>query len=379
MSSNSTSAGSHAQGRSKTRAFRWVTESVAATHIFEVADFSLLHGLGIGKFIGSTTFSVGGCDCNIHIYPNGSKTEDNNGAYVSVYLYFRKAIPGVTVKFSLALLNKDASASKLRHHTELSTHTFRSVGGGEWGHEKFVKKSKLQEFLRLNHDKFTVGCILELTEVSRSEAVNTAVNVIPLANLNEDLARMLKDGEGADVTFDVDGKLFSAHRCLLASRSPVFKALLFGPMKANAAQHIKIDDIEPDIFEALLHFIYTDSIPPPGGDDDDCGGGARQDNVTSQHLLAAADQYGVDRLRLMCEVRLCHGIDVLTVGTTLDLADRHHCIQLKDACLEFIASHDMLGAIMETDGFKHLLASCPFIMKEILDKIADARAQDRPR
>ena len=99
--------------------------------------------------------------------------------------------------------------------------------------------------------------------------------------------------------------------------------------------------------------------------------------MTSQHLLAAADQYVVDRLRLTCEARLCRGIDVLTVGTALALAERHHCIPLKDACLEFIASHDMLGVIMETDGFKHLLASCPFVMKEILDKIADARAGAR--
>ncbi|XP_021319326.1 BTB/POZ and MATH domain-containing protein 2-like [Sorghum bicolor] len=100
--------------------------------------------------------------------------------------------------------------------------------------------------------------------------------------------------------------------------------------------------IEPAIFEALLQFLYTDSIPPPGDDDDDCGGGAHQeDNVTSQHLLTAADQHGVDMLRLTCEVRLCRSIDLLTVGTTLALAERHHCIQLKDACLEFIASQDM--------------------------------------
>jgi len=373
MSGNSTSADSHAQGRSKTTASKCVTESVTATHNFEVADFSLLDGMGVGKFVGSTTFSVAGCDWNIRIYPDGSNTEDN-GAYVSVFLYFRKGVNGVRVKFSLSLLNKDASMSTLRNPM-LFKRNFGSIGG-DWGHEKFMEKSKLQEFLRLNHDNFTVRCDLTVIGESRSdevEAVNTVV--IPPANLDQDLARMLKDGEGADVTFDVDGKLFSAHRCLLAARSPVFKALLFGPMKANAAQHIKIDDIEPAIFEAFLHFIYTDSIPPPG--EADCGGGAQQDLETSQHLLAAADQYGVDRLRLMCEARLCRGIDVLTVGTTLALAERHHCIQLKDACLKFIASHDMLGAIMETDGFKHLLASCPFIMKEILDKIADARAGAR--
>jgi speckle-type POZ protein len=346
MSGNSTSADSHAQGRSKTTASKCVTESVTAAHNFEVADFSLLYGMGVGKFVGSTTFSVAGCDWNIRIYPDGSNTEDN-GAYVSVFLYFRKGVNGVRVKFSLSLLNKDASMSTLRNPM-LFKRNFGSIGG-DWGHEKFMEKSKLQEFLRLNHDNFTVRCDLTVIGESRSdevEAVNTVV--FPPANLDQDLARMLKDGEGADVTFDVDGKLFTAHRCLLAARSPVFKALLFGPMKANAAQHIKIDDIEPAIFEAFLHFIYTDSI-----------------------------QYGVDRLRLMCEARLCRGIDVLTVGTTLALAERHHCIQLKDACLEFIASHDMLGAIMETAGFKHLLASCPFIMKEILDKIADARAGAR--
>ncbi|CAO2036578.1 unnamed protein product [Urochloa humidicola] len=372
MAENSTSAAddSHAHWRSGTMtSSRCVTESVHATHTFEVADFLLLDGMGVGEFVGSTTFIAAGCDWNINVYPDGSNTEDD-GQYVSVFLCLREkgATTGaVRVKFILCLLEKDGRVSRLQGPTS-TTHTFESKDES-WGLHKFIKKSMLRKFFHRNNYSFIVRCHLFVIKESRSEEADEVVDkvVIPEANLHQDIAHMLNDGDSADVTFDVGGKLFPAHRCLLAARSPVFKAEFFGPMKKNLADHIKIDDVEPTIFEALLHFIYTDSVPA-------CCSGA-DDNVTLQHLLVAADQYGVDGLRNTCEERLCRGIDVVTVGTTLALAEQHHCMQLKDACLEFIASHEMLGTILETDGFKHLVASCPSIMKEILEKVAESRAK----
>jgi len=41
----------------------------------------------------------------------------------------------------------------------------------------------------------------------------------------EDYAKLLTDKALADVTFDVDCQRFPAHRCVLAVRSPYFKAL----------------------------------------------------------------------------------------------------------------------------------------------------------
>jgi speckle-type POZ protein len=72
----------------------------------------------------------------------------------------------------------------------------------------------------------------------------------------------------------------------------------------------------------------------------------------------------------MCEAKLFQGVDVQTVATTLALAEQHHCVQLKNACLGFIASPDVLGAVIKTDGYKHLAASCPLVVQEILDRIA---------
>lgn len=94
-----------------------------------------------------------------------------------------------------------------------------------------------------------------------------------------------------------------------------------------------------------------------------------------QHLLVAADRYGLNRLRLICEEKLSSWIDVQSVATTLVLADEYQCVQLKDACLDSMAWRDVLGPVMKTDGFKHLAASCPLIMAEILDKIASAKIE----
>lgn len=363
MAKNPTSVDRNAHQGLETSS-RCVTERVIGTHTFEVTDFSLLDGMGVGKFVRSITFSIGGCDWNIKVYPDGSREEDK-GAYVSVFLCLRKGHTSAVrvVQFSLHLLEeKDGSVSTIRDPGGLLTHTFAATGD-DWGLPMFVEKSKLKEFLGRNNDSLTVKCHLTVIKQSRSEPkyVVTTVVIPPANDLRQDLARLLKDEEGADVTFQVDGKLFHAHRLLLGARSPVFKAELFGPM--NDTKPIKVDDMEACIFEELLHFIYTDRMSDKfhGSDRD----------LATQHLLVAADRYGLDRLRLMCEAKLCHGIDAQTVATTLALADQHSCVHLKDACLTFLASGDELDAVMKTDGFKHLSESCPFVMVEILDKIAN--------
>lgn len=67
--------------------------------------------------------------------------------------------------------------------------------------------------------------------------------------------------------------------------------------------------------------------------------------LMAQHLLAAADRYGLERLRLMCEASLCEDVAINTVATTLALAEQHHCFQLKAVCLKFIATSENLRGL----------------------------------
>ncbi|KAI3941968.1 hypothetical protein MKW92_028785 [Papaver armeniacum] len=64
--------------------------------------------------------------------------------------------------------------------------------------------------------------------------------------------------------------------------------------------------------------------------------------IVMQHLLAAADRFDLARLRLMCEEKLCEGITVDTVATTLALAEQHQYLQLKTFCLNFVAKANNL-------------------------------------
>ncbi|KAF8651240.1 hypothetical protein HU200_063487 [Digitaria exilis] len=333
-----------------------LTKSVTAVHDFRVTDYSLLDGMGVGRFVASSAFSAGGRDWTVRFYPDGATV--GCLGHVSAFLYYsnRDALPGVRVRFTLNLLDRDGRTPQMTN--PYMKHTF-SPASDNWGFIKFIEKSKLSPYL--HKDCLTIRCVLTVVVESRTvkDEMNSAV-VVPPPNLHQDFEKMLKDGEGADVTFIVDGQLFHAHRCVLAYRSPVFSAELFGPMKENATSCIRIDDMEPMIFEALLHYIYTDRLPVS------CSDGR---NAAMQHLLVAADRYGVERLRLMCESKLSEAIDMETVATTLALAEQHNCPQLRRACIGFMASPNMLGPVMETDGFNHLVASCPLILKEILDKV----------
>jgi speckle-type POZ protein len=137
---------------------------------------------------------------------------------------------------------------------------------------------------------------------------------------------------------------------MLAARSSVFSAELFGPMMdGNAAGVV--------VFKALLHFVYTGSLPEPQKEDED---------FTYQHLLVAADRYGMERLKLICEEKLCKYINVGSAVIILALAEQHHCLGLKKACFSFLVAPANLRAVVVTDGFQHLSKSCPSLMVEVI-------------
>jgi speckle-type POZ protein len=203
---------------------------------------------------------------------------------------------------------------------------------------------------------------LRTEELALAEAPTTTFVSVPPSDLHGHLGALLETEKGADVVFEVSGETFKAHRCVLAARSPVFSAELFGQMKESdgAAGVVRIDDMEAHVFKALLFFIYTDSLPEMSKEDE---------AAMSQHLLVAADRYGLERLKLICEHKLCGCIEATTLATILALAEQHHCHGLKKACFSFLSSPANLAAVLASDGFEHLNTSCPSVIKELIAKL----------
>jgi speckle-type POZ protein len=180
--------------------------------------------------------------------------------------------------------------------------------------------------------------------------------------------------EHTDVIFEVEEEDFPAHRRVLAMQSPVFKAELYGAMRENDIDRITIADIQPAVFEALLNFVYTNSLPAL----DDLG--RTHYNEMIRHLLVAADRYAIDTLKTKCEGILSENIDVKTVLATLALADQHHCGVLNEACLRFIASlgsRVQMEALMASQEYAELKANCPLALVELWEKICSLGSRSK--
>ncbi|VAH59716.1 hypothetical protein VPH35_044016 [Triticum aestivum] len=177
--------------------------------------------------------------------------------------------------------------------------------------------------------------------------------------MHEQLARILATGEAADVTFEVRGSTYAAHWCLLAARSSVFMAqsLLF---KESDTTCIRIHDMEPRVFKAMLHFIYTDSLP-----EIDDG----ESMEMAQLLFVAADRYNLKKLKLICQNALCSCIDTSMVMTVLAFAGQHGCLELKKACFQFLTSFQNLKTAIRSDAFENIKTSQPNILEVLVANV----------
>lgn len=163
-------------------------------------------------------------------------------------------------------------------------------------------------------------------------------------------------------THVLDGETFPAHRAVLAARSQVFKAELFGSMADATMSTVTVQDIEPAAFKVMLRFMYTDSFPA-----DKELGNSPTDML--QHLLAAADRYALDRLKLICSWKLIGHISVDTVGSILVLAETYNCPELKNKCLDFFGVEKNFKEAAFSDGFAILLQKFPSLAAELRRRV----------
>lgn len=138
---------------------------------------------------------------------------------------------------------------------------------------------------------------------------------VPSPRLGSDLVDLFLTGRNSDVSIVAEDETFAVHKIILESRSPVFRALLNNSFKEGNEGIIYIKEIKAPVLKVLLHFTYSDGLPDDLDDNMDCS--------FAQHLLEAADRFELNRLRKICEKRLCLTVDVDTVATTLTLAEQN--------------------------------------------------------
>ncbi|CAO2142449.1 unnamed protein product [Urochloa humidicola] len=331
-------------------------ETASGHYEFKVDGYSRYKWLANGESINSGKFRIGGHCWSIIYFPGCFGKE--NGDWICFRLHQHPPAKGddgeVTAEFTISLLDKK-DGQPLPLYTAGPVQCIFSSKQYSWSFDQFINREDLDSLYHKG-DCFCIRCdvtvVLETCEES----------VVPPPELHHHLDDLLDRGIGGDITFDVGNRTFVAHKNVLAAHSPVFKAEFFGgPMKENAATRVRIHDIEPWVFEAMLHFIYTGSMPDIDG--------RWKKMVMAQYLLVVADRYALESLKPTCEFVLRKCVNKSIAVSTLVLAEQHGCHQLKEACIKVLKSSDsykeaLMGYNVE-DDLEYLANSFPSLLKEL--------------
>mmetsp|Transcript_29585 Transcript_29585/g.62882 ORF Transcript_29585/g.62882 Transcript_29585/m.62882 type:complete len:512 (+) Transcript_29585:125-1660(+) len=180
----------------------------------------------------------------------------------------------------------------------------------------------------------------------------TEVNIeIPSSSLVSDLRGFLNDQKLSDVTFIVEGKPVYAHK-LLCMRCSYFRAMFDGQMREAQQKTITIPQVSHRVFLSLLEYLYTDEV--------------EINMEVAMDLFMAADQFGVERLKRLCEQKILVSINIDSAATILQAANMHIAHGLRQSCMDFILRN--FDAVSKTAAFEEMGRSNVELVFEILKR-----------
>ncbi|XP_011871171.1 PREDICTED: speckle-type POZ protein-like [Vollenhovia emeryi] len=256
----------------------------------------------------------------------------------------------VSVKVEFVILNANEELVN-RHMTRGVYKLFRD---GSIGCKNFLKRDECHQYAdteRFPPDMLIIYCqvsvIEDIIEIVQQSAGAIQVPECPLLN---NLGLLFEDQQFCDVTFAVRGKEFQAHKVILAAQSPVFSAMFGHEMKERETNRVDITDMDPEVWREMVRFIYTGKV-------------ANLKEMAND-LLTAADKYGVERLKKMCEWALVKKLNVENATEIFILADLHDAPQLKAHVMDFVVT--FAKDVIDTESFQSMANSYPHLTKEIL-------------
>jgi len=332
---------------------------VKFSYMWTINNFSFCRE-EMGEVLKSSTFSAGANDklkwC-LRVNPKGLDEESKD--YLSLYLLLVSCNKSeVRAKFKFSILNAKREETKAME----SQRAYRFVQGKDWGFKKFIRRDFLMDEANglLPDDKLTIFCEVSVVgdTINVSGQSNCTPVKVPECRLSEDLGALWDRQAFSDVTLCVDGREFHAHKALLAARSPVFNAMFEHEMEERNSGRVEIKDIDHEVLREMLRFIYTGKAP-------------NLDKMAAD-LLAAADMYALERLKVMCEEALCSSLTIDSSSEVLVLADMHSADQLKTHAIDFINSH--ATDVMDTTGWKNMVLSQPHLVADAFRALASQQS-----
>jgi len=312
----------------------------------------------LGESIKSEDFFIKGPDnkvskWHVEVFPRGLR---GNGferhGYVEFYLCTTSA-EDVNAKVVVSILDANKTKNKLHESQVKKFRSFERFAVPLF-HRNYIATYDYapDDTLTLVFDIILIADSKESIDLKEKENNVAQFKNSSYKNLIKDLDSLFTSQEYSDVKVKCGEKEFNCHKIILSSRSPVFKTMLELDMKEKQTGRIEIKDMNLEVFEDLLKYIYTSEAP-------------NIDDHTLD-LFSAADLYQLEDLKKLCEMKLSFGIDVANCINLLILGDLHQAQSLKAAALEFIAKN--MKKISEWK--QSSLTAYPKLMAEVLEMLS---------
>ncbi|KFK32132.1 hypothetical protein AALP_AA6G202600 [Arabis alpina] len=142
-----------------------------------------------------------------------------------------------------------------------------------------------------------------------------------------------------------------AHKSVLVSRSPVFKAMLENEMEESRSGIIKISDVSYDALRTFVYYLYTAE--------------ACLDEQMAYDLLVMSEKYQVKHLKSYCERFLVTKLTWDNALMSYAFAHQHNAKQLLDAALLQITAN--MDKLTKREEYMVLLEKDPRLIVEIYE------------
>ncbi|KAF8024880.1 hypothetical protein BT93_F1896 [Corymbia citriodora subsp. variegata] len=142
------------------------------------------------------------------------------------------------------------------------------------------------------------------------------------------------------------------HSAILASQSPVFKAMLENDMEESQSGTIRISDASYDALQAFVNFLSVEAL---------------LDEQMAYELLVLAEMYQVEHLKAYCEMILVSKLNWDNSIINYAFAHQHNAKHLLEAALSLIM--DNMFEFSEHPKYSELAKKDPSLVAEIYEAL----------
>jgi len=299
-----------------------------------------------GQQLESSQFVINGLKLCINLYPNGRN--DDEGGCVSLFLRNDNSIQlEVMCEFILGLEKPYKHQFTFNKINPNSGYGFPKM----YTHEQMLAKEVMDDGV------LDIKAIITFKGKVRniSQSIDEAVELDCPEKVGMDLYNSYELQEFTDFEIVCQDRSIPCHKVVLASRSPVFRAMLLNDMEESSSSKVQPKEFDSQTISLLLRFLYRGKL--------------EQDllDKNAEAVFKAADYYEVTDLKRLCEKSLIKKITIANMLEFLVLADMYKARDLREATKNLIVANSK--ELLKKRHWKEKLKDASHLVFEILEAV----------